>query len=105
MTPRLRVGFPRMREEPGERRDFLPQFISLLQRRGAAAVLERGYGSGMGFDERDYLETAPGARLASREETFRQDYVLVLRCPRDEDIRSMRRGACLMSMLHFPTRP
>jgi alanine dehydrogenase len=94
-----------MHKEPGERRDFLPQFVAELQKQGAAIVLEYGYGSGIGSTDEDYLRAAPAVRFASHTETLQQDYVLVLRCPSDDEIRLMRSGACLISMLHYPTRP
>jgi alanine dehydrogenase len=105
MPTKIRVGFPRMHKEAGERRDFLPHFVSILHKRGAEISLEHGYGSGMGFAEEDYLQVAPSARFAPHPEVYRQDYVLVLRCPDDDEIRLMHRGACLISMLHYPTRP
>jgi alanine dehydrogenase len=94
-----------MHKEAGEVRDFLPQLVSALEKRGAGVVLEEGYGSGMGLEDRDYLQAAPTARFAPHAETYRQDHVLVLRCPTDDETRLMRRGGCLISMLHFATRP
>ncbi|MBU0491526.1 MAG: hypothetical protein KKA73_31190 [Chloroflexi bacterium] len=97
----LTIGLPRMRNETGERRDFLPPLVAGLHRRGATVVLEHGYGSGMGLAAADYAS----ARFAPHAETYQQDYVLVLRCPGDDDIGRMRPGACLIAMLHYPTRP
>jgi alanine dehydrogenase len=99
----IRIGLPRMRKEPGERRAFLPSLVGRLARRGAEVALEEGYGAEMGVAPEEYL--APGVRFVDHAEAYAQDYVLVLRCPADEEIRRMRPGACLLSMLHFPTRP
>jgi alanine dehydrogenase len=101
----LNLGLPRMQNEPGEKRDFLPEFAAICAHRGIGVVLEHGYGSGMGFNEEDYLRLAPGITFADHATTMQQDYVLVLRCPKDDELRMMRTGACLISMLHFPTRP
>ena len=101
----LKFGLTRMHYEAGERRDFLPDFIARLQHSGAQILLEDGYGSGMGYSEQDYLRSASSIRFSPSEDVFRQDYVLVLRCPPEEQIRLMQPGACLISMLHFPTRP
>ncbi len=98
-------GLPRMHKEAGERRDFLPQFVANMTKSGARVVLEQGYGSGMGLTESDYFRAAPSVKFVSLAEAYRQDYVLVLRCPSDDEIRLMRPGACLISMLHYPTRP
>ncbi len=94
-----------MHKEPGERRDFLPGFVSRLEEYGAKVVLEYGYGSGMSLLETDYQRVAPGVSFASRQEVYQQDCVLVLRYPDEEDLHEMHPGACLMSMVHFPTRP
>ena len=59
----------------------------------------------MGFTEKDYLQVAPDIRFANSEEVYQQDYILVIRYPTDDQVRSMRTGACLISMLHYATRP
>jgi alanine dehydrogenase len=105
MREKLHIGLPQMYKEPGEKRDFLPPFVAWLHNKGAAVVLEHGYGSEMGFSEQDYLSLAPDIRFVPHKEAYRQDYVLVLRYPTDDEIRLMHPGACLLCMLHFPTRP
>jgi alanine dehydrogenase len=104
MQPKITIGLPQMYKEPGERRDFLPSFIARLQKAGAQVMLEHGYGSEMGYSEEDYLKSVPGIQLVPHKETYRQDYVLVLRYPSDDEVRLMKPGACLISMLHYPTR-
>lgn len=100
------IGLPRIHEEPGEKRDFLPTFVRWLVQYGARVVIEEGYGNGIGYSEEAYLSIAPDkVRFAPVEEVFAQDYVLVLRAPREEHLRLMKPGATLISMLHFPTRP
>jgi alanine dehydrogenase len=105
MTEAIMVGFARMHVEFGERRDFLPPLIADLEKRGAQVFLEYGYGSAMGFTEKDYQKVAPKVRFVSHEEVYRKQIVLVLRCPSNDDLRMLQPGACLMSMLHYPTRP
>jgi len=105
MEKPITIGFARMHKEPGERRDFLPRFVARLEQLGARIILEYGYGSGMSFVEEDYRQNAPNVKFASRAQVYQQDYVLVLRYTEDEDISHMRPGACLISMLHYPTRP
>lgn len=100
------VGLPRMHRERGERRDFLPKLVEVLARLGAGEVaIEEGYGSGMGFEPAAYVHEGSVGRWAPREECFEQDLVLVLRCPPEEDLRRMRPGSMLLSMLHYATRP
>jgi alanine dehydrogenase len=100
----LRFGFPRMRKEAGEVRDFLPAFTDRLCRLGAHVVLETGYGSGMGLAGADY-RNGSGIAFVSHEEALRQEIVVVLRCPEEEELRRMAPGSCLVSMLHYATRP
>jgi alanine dehydrogenase len=92
-----------MRHEPGERRAFLPELVARLARRGAQVLLEDGYGAELGLIPADYA--MPGVQFGDRAAAYAQDYVLILRCPADDALRLLRPGACLLSMLHYPTRP
>jgi alanine dehydrogenase len=105
MQQNNRIGLARMHAEQGERRDFLPMFAGWLESNRFDVYLEHGYGSGMGFTEADYLKHAPHAKFVDLEEILQQDFVLVLRCPDEEMLGRIRSGACLISMLHYPTRP
>lgn len=105
MNGRLTIGLPLMHQEPGEKRDFLPEFVQNLHRYGYEVFLESGYGSGMGFTPADYLAAAPDARFVSPAEVYQQDLVLVLRYPAEAMVAQMRPGACLVTMVHYPTRP
>jgi alanine dehydrogenase len=105
MSNHFTIGLATMHVEPGEVRAFLPDFVSDLENFGAKVFLEHGYGSGMSITQEDYLQKAPGTAFASLQEVYRQDYVLVLRYPNDEDIKLMHPGGCLISMVHYPTRP
>ncbi len=105
MADTITFGLARMRVEYGERRDFLPKLVADLEKRGALVYLEYGYGAGLGLTEADYLKVAPGVRFVSYQEVFKQQNVLVLRCPVNDDLKMMEPGSCLISMLHYPTRP
>ncbi len=105
MSETITIGMARMHAEFGERRDFLPEFVARLVRRGAKVVLEYGYGSGMGLTEEDYRSAAPKIQFKAHEEIYKQEYVLVVRCPSEDKLRLLNKGATLISMLHFPTRP
>ena len=59
----------------------------------------------MGYTEEDYRAAATGVEFCSHEDVYKQEHVLVLRCPADEDLRLLNKGATLISMLHYPTRP
>ncbi len=105
MIETVTIGMARMHAEFGERRDFLPSFVARLNRRGAKVILEHGYGAGMGLTEEAYQVIAPDIQFAAHEEIYQQDYVMVLRCPTEKELQQLKKGATIISMLHYPTRP
>lgn len=105
MKKSVTIGFPRMKKEPGEKRVFLPAFIQLLASQGASIYLEEGYGSRSGYMFEDYHCANPAVHQCSREEALQKDYVMLLRSPKMDEFSQLRPGSCLISMLHFPTRP
>lgn len=102
---RTSIGFPVMREEPAERRAFLPHFIQQLVKIGFEVFLENEYGLMLDFSFADYQAESPFVHSVSHEEAYHQDYVLILRSPKKEGFDLVGRESCLISMLHFPTRP
>ena len=54
MTPPKTIGFPRMRNEAGEKRVFLPEFIRYLANLGMQVFIEEGYGARSGYSFEDY---------------------------------------------------
>ena len=100
----LTIGFPRMYNEPGERRAFLPSLIGLLARMDVEVVVEAGSGAGMGYTDDRYLAESPRVRIVDETTAYQQDIVVVLRAPEGR-YELVRPGAILLSMLHFTTRP
>jgi alanine dehydrogenase len=105
MTRPKTIGFPRMMKEPGELRVFLPEFVQYLSKLGASLYIEEGYGSRSGFSFADYQQANPTVYMCDREEAFQQDAVVILRSPTMQEFDLIKKGAILISMLHFPTRP
>ncbi|MCF6277473.1 MAG: hypothetical protein L3J16_01830 [Anaerolineales bacterium] len=103
-TPQT-IGFPRMREEEGEKRVFLPKFIHKLAILGVGICLEKGYGEELGFCLDDYQLESREIIAGTRAEAFKQDAVMILRCPKPEEFNRLKRGCTFISMLHFHTRP
>jgi len=99
------IGFPRMRNEIGEKRVFLPEFIHHLVGLGIQVYIEEGYGARSGFSFEDYKRADPSIHMCSREEAFQKDVALILRSPKPDEFQMVRRGTTLISMLHYPTRP
>ena len=104
MKQNVSIGFPHMQKETSEKRAFLPDFIQHLTR-FANVYLAEGYGSRMGFEFNDYRRGNPRVFMAERKETFRKDYVMVLRSPIEEEFQLIKPNSCLISMLHYATRP
>jgi alanine dehydrogenase len=101
----ITIGFPRMMKEAGEKRVYLPDFIQSLAREGACIYLEEGYGSRSGYTFDDYRRGNPLVHFCSREEAFNKEYILILRSPTMDELGMVGNGVCLISMLHYPTRP
>jgi len=100
----LTVGFPRMYNEPGERRAFLPPLMALLASMDVDVFLEAGSGTGMGYGDDAYAAVSPRVHIVDEATAYSQDIVVVLRAPEGR-YGLVRRGAILLSMLHFITRP
>ena len=105
MTTPTSIGFPRMMQEPGEKRVFLPEFIRFIANLGVKVYVEEGYGSRTGYTFADYKRANPNVYMCTREQAFRQDVVMILRSPKAEEFQLVKRGTTLISMLHYPTRP
>jgi alanine dehydrogenase len=93
-----------MLKEHGEKRAFLPDFIQRLTRY-ADVYLSEGYGSRLGYSFDDYRQGNPRVFWVEQKEAFQKDYVIVLRSPKKSELELLNRGTCLVSMLHYPTRP
>jgi alanine dehydrogenase len=100
----LTIGFPRMYNEPGERRAFLPPLVGLLADMDVDVFVEAGSGAGMGYPDDAYRAVSPRVRIVDEATAYRQDIVVVLRAPEGR-YELVRPGAILLSMLHFVTRP
>jgi len=100
----LTVGFPRMYNEPGERRAFLPALMGLLASLDVEVFVEAGCGEGMGYDDDRYRAVSPRVHVVDEATAYAQDVVVVLRAPEGR-YQLLRPGAVLLSMLHFTTRP
>ena len=100
----LTMGFPRMYNEPGERRAFLPSLVGQLAEMDVDVYVEAGSGTGMGYADDAYTAVSPRVRIVDEATAYAQDIVVVLRAPEGR-YELLRPGTILLSMLHFVTRP
>lgn len=66
-------------------------------------LVEEGAGLGVGILDQEY--EAVGANIASREETYNCDLVVRIKEPDFDEIKLMRPGIIVMSMMHLRCRP
>ncbi|MFC1620683.1 hypothetical protein ACFL2G_00110 [Candidatus Omnitrophota bacterium] len=65
--------------------------------------VERGAGEGIGIEDSAYEKI--GAKMADAKQIYSSSLVLRLRQPREEELKMMRSGSAIMSMLHLPGCP
>jgi len=70
---RLTIGFPRMYNEPGERRAFLPPLAGLLADTDVDVYVEAGSGEGMGYPDDAYRAVSPRVRIVDEATAYAQD--------------------------------
>jgi alanine dehydrogenase len=99
------IGLPRMMKERGERRIFLPDFVRFLTELGCEVYMEEGYWRDGGLSLDDFSRQSPRVQCCGRDEVFTKDLVLVLRAPERHEFDLLGRKSCLISMLHYGTRP
>ncbi len=104
MTQPRSIGFPRMTNEIGEKRVFLPEFIQYLGTLGMTVYIEEGYGARTGYSYTDYTRAGLNIHICSHAETFQKDVCIILRSPKPQEFDMVTPGTTLVSMLHYPTR-
>lgn len=99
------IGFPRMDTVPGLQRDFPPDFVrDIMANKNVTVLIEEDYGKDLGYMSKQY--TGRKTQFTSRREIFiSSDFIIVLTAPSDFEIKQMKKGAILLSMLHFATHP
>lgn len=84
---------------PSEKRVILrPQELKAIT--GKHNILaERGAGQGIGIKDSEYEQA--GAKVVSKEEVYSQELVVRLKEPNEEELRLMKAGSYIMSMMHL----
>ena len=58
----------------------------------------------MGYTKEDYLAVNKNIEFVSKEDSYKQDIIIVLRSPEFDELELIPDGKILVSMLHYPTR-
>lgn len=98
----IRLGIA-AEDRPGEKRVvLLPQQVRPLARTHRVLV-ETGAGLGLGIGDARY--EAAGAIVAPKKNVYASDLVVRITAPNEKELKLMKRGAAIMSMLHLAARP
>lgn len=93
------IGLPHC-TDPSERRfPLTPEAVQILVERGYTVKIESQAADSIHYTDNQYLKT--GAMITSRDEALRCDIVLHLAPLAPADIRRMRRGALLFTLLRL----
>ncbi|NQT30091.1 MAG: hypothetical protein HQ596_05935 [Candidatus Saganbacteria bacterium] len=87
----------------GEKRVVMRPLELALIAENHEIIVERGAGMGVRIWDYEYEEI--GARIGIREEAYACDVVLRIKEPSFEEIKLMRSGSIIVSMLHLRCRP
>jgi alanine dehydrogenase len=98
----LTLGLPATREAADHRFALTPEGAAMLIDRGVEVRMEQGAGRVIHYDDVRYASA--GVKIVSRGEAFASDIVLHLSPLSAIDVRRMRRGAMLLSMLNPNTQ-
>lgn len=91
------IGLPRCVNQSERRFPLTPEAVDMLVERGFSVRMEAGAASAIHYPDSQY--TRAGAEIVSREETLRSDIIIYLSSPSASDIRHMKRGAMLFTLL------
>lgn len=100
------IGLPMIHNFNGDIRDFTPSIVSYFSKFTDLKVyMEEGYGHRLGFTPQEYHAVNPRVKFVSKEEVFKKDIVIILKCPEYQDLELLKDGSIFFSMLHFDSKP
>jgi alanine dehydrogenase len=98
----MRVGIAK-ENRPQEKRVIMqPPEIKRIAKRHEV-VVEKGAGLSIDIPDENYIKV--GCKIGSREEVYNSDLVVRIKEPNFEEIKMMRPGAIIMSMMHIRCQP
>ena len=98
MRRRISIGLPSPKGSRERRFPLTPEAVGVLTDRGYEVRMQSGGSASIHYDDTAYMRH--GARITDRTEAFEADLVITLAPLSGYDIRTMRRGAMLLTLLH-----
>ncbi len=101
MRRRLSIGLPATAGDREKRFSLTPEAVGVLTDRGYEVRIESGASATIHYADTDYMRQ--GACVTSRGESLQADIVITLGTLTLPDLRAMKRGAMLLTMLSSVT--
>jgi alanine dehydrogenase len=100
----MRIGVPRESKTMEFRVGLVPDAVRSLCRHGHELLVEKGAGLGSGFSDSEFASA--GAKIVTREETWKSPELIVkVKEPQPDEIPYLRRGQVLFTYLHLAANP
>ena len=94
----MKIGIASENRPQEKRVILLPEDINDFK-----PYVEKGVGLGIGVSDESYEKA--GAKVVSRKEVYSCDLVVRLKEPHEEELKLMKPGSTIFSMLHLPGQP
>ena len=98
----MRIGVAAENRGSEKRVILRPQELAEIAARHEVRV-EKNAGIGVGIGDEEYVKA--GAGIAERKDIYASDLVIRIKKPMEEELKLMRRGGVIMSMLHLKGKP
>ena len=76
----------------------------MLDKYDVDIYIDEDYGNKMGYKSDDYVAQNSRVKIASHDEVYKQNLVIVLKSPNFDELDKMNENCALISMLHYESR-
>ena len=77
----------------------------MLNKYDVDIYIDEDYGNKMGYKSDDYVAQNCRVKIASHDEVYKQNLIIVLKSPNFDELDKMNENCALISMLHYESRP
>jgi len=98
----MRIGVAAENRGSEKRVILRPQEVEAIAA-GHEVLVEKGAGLGIGIGDEEYKKA--GARVADKKQVYACDLVVRIKAPVEEELKLMRPGSAMMSMMHLRAAP